>query len=128
MFEFGENKGDIWQIFYYAKRKLEFSENMKQNFIDSQTREMGRGFDPPPGLSPEEYSSLFMNHFLKSREKSRDMLNTQSEVRERYSENFQVGNLECIDQIRKIESSQDFHSWENPSLVSYFKMISETYL
>jgi hypothetical protein len=128
MIEYGERKGDIWQIFFYTKKKVQVSDKDKQNFMDSQTREMNNTFDPPPGLSPDAYSNLFLNHFMKARQSSQEMIEKNSEVKIRNGSQFQVGNQECLDDLLKIETSPDFHSWENPTLVDYFRKISESNL
>ena len=125
MIDYPEHKGAIWELCYYTAEKANIPDAEKQRFLDRQTNEMNGMFDPPPGLSPTEYSNLFMNHFLKSREKSRDLIDKNSTVKVRVSEMFQIGNRECLDQISRIESSSNFHSWENPSLVDSFKYLSK---
>jgi hypothetical protein len=126
--EFGDNKGDVWEIFYYNSKRIEIPESEKQKFIDDQTRELGNTFNPPPGLSPADYSNLFLNHFLKTRNESRELLDKSTENRIRLGGYFQVGNKECLDDLRKIESNSNFQGWENPDIVSFFRTISEMHL
>jgi hypothetical protein len=122
---YGENKGDIWSIAYYLKRKIEIPEEDQQRFLDSQTRELGNTFEPPPGLSSQEYSNLFLNHFLKARSQSRELIDKNSETRIRVREDFQVGNQECLDELLRIQMLPNFESWENPHLVDFFRQVSE---
>ena len=119
--ELDDTIGSIWQIFYYMKKKINVDDAKKQDFIDHQTREMTSTFSPPSGLSSDEYSSLFMNHFLKARDESRKLLDDSSILKVRYSSMFQVGNKECLDYMAKLESDDNFAGWENPSIVEYFK-------
>jgi len=125
---YGENKGEIWMIGYYTKVPLEMPEEEKQKFLDRQTNEFSSSFDPPPGLSPDEYSQLFLNHYMKSRKESRDLIDKNSEVKISYSEVFQLGNLECFDHLSRIENLREFHSWQNPGLVEHFRVLSKIYL
>lgn len=120
-------KGDIWEIFYYTVKKVEISDEDRQKFIDRQTREFGNVFNPPSGLTSDQYSALFLNHFMKSRNESRDLIES-SEIKIRHRSLFQVGNLECFNDVIKIESSPDFDRWENPSIVLWFKELSSNYL
>lgn len=128
MIEFGENKGDMWSISYFTVEKREISDEESQRFLDLSTREMSQTFNPPPGLSPDDYANLFLQHFLKSRESSREILKTNSVSKIRNTEIFQVGNEECLKHLSKIESSPDFHSWENPDFVLFFRNLSLKFL
>lgn len=114
---------EIYTFFYYINRDSRLSDAEKDSLIDKQVRERGNTFDAPPGLSVEEYSTLFMNQFLKDRQSSRDQFNNFI-IKVRVSEQFQVGNVECINRIKQLESSSDFDSWENPGLMEYFKQAS----
>jgi hypothetical protein len=122
---YGENSGDIWSIAYYLKKKVEIPDDEKQKLLDSQTRELGNTFDPPPGLSSNEYSNLFLNHFLKARSQSREIIEKSGETRVRIREDFQIGNQECLDELLRIETLPNFEAWENPHLVDFFRQTSE---
>jgi hypothetical protein len=126
MSDFAE--GSIWEIFFYTKERINYSQKFVEQYMDNQTREMTATFDPPPGLNPTEYSSLFLQHFMKSREKSKEELEKISEKKHRYKVLVQVGNKECVEDLEKTMNSQDFHSWENPSVVDSFFQISRKYL
>lgn len=122
-------KGSIWEFHYYVKEVLELDPNVEQTLIDRQTREITQDtFSPPPGLTPGEYSQLFMQHFMKTRQKSREIVDENKQKLTRYRVLLQMGNLECLEDIMKTESASDFHSWENPSLLEYFKQVSKEYL
>jgi len=114
---------EIYTLFYFINRDSRLSDIEKDNLVDKQVRERGNTFDAPPGLSVEEYSTLFMNQFLKDRQSSRDQFNNFI-IKVRVAEKFQAGNMECMNRIKQLESSKDFDSWENPGLVDYFKQIS----
>ena len=127
MIGFGEQKGDLWQIHYFMKTEIDIPDHAKNKFLDEKTRMIGSTFDAPSGLSPSDYESLFLKHFRKSRQEFYEKVDEFSIVKHKYSELFQVGNLECLDELQKIESDSNFHSWENPSMVEYFRKISELY-
>jgi hypothetical protein len=114
---------EIYNIFYFINKDSRLSDTEKDNLIDKQVRERGNTFDAPPGLSVDEYSTMFMNQFLKNRQDSRDQFNNFM-IKVRIGESFQVGNLECVNRLKQIESLSEFDSWENPGLVEYFKQIS----
>lgn len=114
---------EIYTFFYFINRDSRLSDAEKDILVDKQMRERGSTFDAPPGLSVEEYSTMFMNQFLKDRQSSRDQFNNFV-IKVRVSEQFQVGNIECVNRIKQLESSSDFDSWENPGLVEYFKQAS----
>ena len=114
---------EIYTLIYFINRDSKLSDIEKDNLIDKQVRERGNTFDAPSGLSVEDYSTLFMSQFLKDRQSSRDQFNNFI-VKVRVSEMFQVGNIECNNRIKQIESLEDFDSWENPGLVEYFKQAS----
>jgi len=114
---------EIYTFFYFINRDSRLSDTEKDNLIDRQVRERGNTFDAPPCLSVEEYSTMFMNQFLKDRQLSRDQFNNFI-IKVRVSEKFQIGNIECINRIKQLEDSADFDSWENPGLVEYFKQAS----
>jgi hypothetical protein len=122
--EFETYNGSIWEIFYYEKSPIANPDYL----VDEQTRNIVQDtFNPPLGLSPAEYSILFTNHFLKTREKSREFIDKNSKV-SRFKILSQIGNRECLSELENIESSENFDSWENPSLVNYFKEITKQYL
>lgn len=129
MNDYGLERGSIWEVFYFTKAEVLLDPQTEQLMIDRQTREISSNtFDPPPGLSPAEYSSLFMNHFMKSREKSREIISKGNERTIRYKILVQVGNDECMKDLANTEKLPDFKSWENPSVVEYFRTISNEYL
>ena len=129
MNDYNESKGSIWEVFYLTKSELQLDPTAEQNILDYQTREISAStFEPPPNLSPAEYSQLFMNHFLKSREKSREIISKNKERTTRYKMLVQVGNEECIRDLLNVEQLIDFKGWENPPIVSYFRQISKDYL
>jgi hypothetical protein len=123
------DNGAIWEFHYYLKEVMELDSNVEQVLIDRQTREITQDtFNPPPGLSPSEYSQMFMQHFMKTRQKSREIIDVNKQKLTRYRVLLQMGNLGCLEDVRKTESDPNFHSWENPSLLDYFKQISKEYL
>lgn len=126
--DFEDFLGAVWKIVYYTVEKSSMPEEERQKFLDSQTREMNNFFQPPPGLSPADYAVLFMSHFQKSRNEATDMVEKMSERKTRKIELFQVGNAECLAEIEKIKSSQDFYGWENPEMVHYYVQVSKKYL
>jgi hypothetical protein len=123
------DKGAIWEFFYFTKELQKIDPSHEQYLVDEQTREILQdNFNPPPGLSPAEYSQLFMQHFLKTREKSKEIVDENNQKISRYRILSQLGNRECLDELVRIESSLDFHSWENSSLIDYFKQLSNEFL
>jgi len=119
--DFNEEPGSFWQIFYNTRVEIPTDPKTDQHYLDSQTREQVSTFDPPKGLSPDEYSQLFVNHFLKARQKTREVMEKGNYKLVRYSMLVQVGNEECYNDLDKIESSPDFHSWENPVMIEFFR-------
>ena len=119
--DFNEEPGSFWQIFYTVRIPLKVDPNTEQRFLDSQTREQMNTFNPPPGLTPDEYSQLFLNHFLKSREKTREIIDTNNFKVIRYSMLVQVGNFECYRDLENTEKSEGFHAWENPTMIDFFR-------
>ncbi len=115
---------EIHTIYYYIVKDSGLTDNQKNDILDKQVREMGSSFNPPPGLSPDEYSAMFVNQFMKNRSDARDQFN-DFKLKIRVAETFQVGNQECIDHIKKIESSPNFHSWENPDYLNYLLSLSK---
>lgn len=127
--DFQLDKGSIWEIFYFTSERLEMDPNLEQSIIDNQTREVIQDtFNPPPGLSPAEYSQLFVQHFMKTRTKSREVLDENKNRLVRYKILSQVGNAECLMEIQHISTSPNFHSWENPSMVDFFQTLTKQYL
>ena len=122
-------KGSIWEFYYYTKEVIEINPNLEQVLIDNETRSITQDtFNPPPGLSPGEYSQLFLQHFMKTRQKSREIVDENKQKLTRYKVLSQVGNLECLEDLNRTESLSNFHSWENLSLVDYFRELSKQYL
>lgn len=119
--DFNEEPGSFWQIFYTVRIPINADPTTEQKFLDSQTREQMNTFSPPPGLTPDEYSQLFLNHFLKSREKTREIIDSNNFRVIRYSTLAQVGNFECYRDLENIEKSEGFHSWENPTMIDFFR-------
>lgn len=122
------DKGSIWEVYYLTKSEIQLDSQTEQVLIDRQSRELTTMFDPPPGLSPAEYSQMFMTHFMKSREKSREIINKGKEKLVRYKIFVQVGNQECLDDMINIESQPDFKEWENLPGIQFFRQISQEYL
>lgn len=123
------DNGAIWEFHYYLKEVMKLDPNVEQVLIDRQTREISQDtFNPPPGLTPSEYSQMFMQHFMKTRQKSREIVDENKQKLTRYRVLLQMGNLECLEDIIKTENDLSFHSWENPSLLDYFKQLSNEYL
>jgi hypothetical protein len=127
--DFQLERGAIWEIFYFTVEKLEMDPNLEQTIIDDQTRGVIQDtFNPPPGLSPAEYSELFVQHFMKTRTKSREVLDENKKRLTRYRILSQVGNFECLKEIERVSTSDGFHSWENPTMVEFFENLSRQYL
>ena len=122
------SEGSIWEIFFYTKEKIALSEKQNEAFVEKQTRELVNTFDPPPGMDPQTYSALFLHHFMKSREKSREELEKSTERQFRYRTLVQVGNRECVEDLEKTEKADNFFRWEDPFTVETFIKISKEYL
>ena len=105
--------GALWSISYMATQRIDIPDEHRQKFLDRQSRELTGLFDPPPGLNPAEYSALFVSHFMKSRQESREIIDKASEQLQHYSTIVQVGNKECVDELNKIESAPEFKGWGN---------------
>lgn len=122
-------KGSIWEFFYFTKESSNIDPSHEQYLVDEQTRTiMQDSFNPPEGLSPAEYSQLFLQHFLKTREKSKEIVDENNQKISRYKIFSQLGNFECLKELSKIEAEENFHSWENESLLNYFKQLSNEYI
>ncbi len=106
------------------KIRKEIDPNIENNMIDSQAKEMIHTFSPPSGLSPEEYSQLFLQHYSKSRNFSENLIKGNIAVTIE-SLTVQVGNQECLDEIFNIQNSKNFIEWENQHFVDYFVFISK---
>jgi hypothetical protein len=119
--DFNEEPGSIWQIFYTLRIPVNPDPKKEQAFLDSQSHEQMSAFNPPPGLTPEDYSQLFLNHFLKSREKTREIIDSNNFRVIRYSTLVQVGNPECYRDLEGIEQTPGFYAWENPVMVDFFR-------
>jgi hypothetical protein len=129
MNDYQSEKGAIWEFYYYTKEVIEINPNLEQVLIDNETRSITQDtFNPPVGLSPSEYSQLFIQHFMKTRQKSREIIDENKQKLTRYKVLSQVGNFECLEDLNKTESLSNFHSWENPSLIEYFRELSKKYL
>jgi hypothetical protein len=122
------DRGSIWEVYYLSKIESSLDPNVEQTLVDKQTRELSTTFDPPKGLSPHEYSQLFMTHYTKSRQTSKEIVKKGTERLIRYKILVQVANEECLREIDQIEKLENFKEWENISLVDYFKQISKEYL
>lgn len=107
-------------------KKIKLSPEEEQKLLDINTREITYGaFDPPKGLSPEEYSGIFMETFLKARNKCKD---EQESMTEQFTLNVQVGNSESLAEIHIIEKHPLFSHWQQPELVEKFKHFSIKYI
>lgn len=122
------DRGSIWEVYYLTKSEIQIDTQTEQLLIDKQSRELSATFDPPSELSPAEYSQLFMTHFMKSREKSREIINKGKEKLVRYKIFVQVGNQECLNDMTNIEAQPDFKEWENLPGIQFFKQLSQGYL
>ena len=123
------DRGSRWEVYYLTATNVKLDPQVEDNLVDMQTREISSNtFDPPPGLSPGEYSQLFMTHFMKSRQKSREIITKGNERIIRYKVLVQVGNPECLADLANTEKMSDFKQWENPSMIDYFRQISNEYL
>ena len=127
--DFQLENGSIWEIYYFTSELRVMDPNLEQSIIDNQTREVVQDtFNPPPGLSPAEYSQLFVSHFMKTRTKSREVLDENKKKLVRYKILSQVGNLECLNEIENVKTLHNFHSWENPPMVDFFQTLTKQYL
>ena len=121
--------GAIWELFYFTKEDIVLDSSTEQTLIDQNSRQILQdSFDPPIGLSPGEYSLLFMQHFMKTRERSREIVGENNKKQTRWRIFSQVGNRECLQDIYDTESLLNFDSWENPSMIEFFKNLSSQYL
>jgi hypothetical protein len=129
MNDFQLDRGSIWEIVYIVDCPTVIDPLEEENMVDRQTRAISQDtFSPPPGLTPDEYSLMFMNHFMKTRTKSREIVNEMNKRAIRYSTLAQLGNQECLNDIYTIQSSEGFIRWENKNLVDYFVSLSKEYL
>jgi len=111
-------KGSIWEFFYFTKESSNIDPSHEQYLVDEQTRTiMQDSFNPPEG-----------QHFLKTREKSKEIVDENNQKISRYKIFSQLGNFECLKELSKIEAEENFHSWENESLLNYFKQLSNEYI
>ncbi len=112
--------GSIGNIFYFRKKEGPVDE--RQKIVDNNTREAIRaGFNPPPGLSKDDYNNMFLAFLVKERTVANDML---EDYGERYSITVQVGNKECVKELEALEKDFNFISYENPHFVDFFKQLS----
>jgi hypothetical protein len=129
MNDFQIEKGAIWEIYYFTSTVIEMDSNLEQTIIDNETRGVVQDtFNPPAGLTPTEYSQLFIQHFMKTRTKTREIIDENKKKLVRYRILSQVGNLECLQELEKVGKLHDFHSWENPTIVDFFKTLTKKYL
>ena len=127
--EYQLDKDSIWEFYYFTKEEIQIDPSYQEFAVDQQSRDILQDtFNPPPGLSPSEYSQLFMNHFMKTREKTREHLEENRFRITRYRTLSQLGNSECLRDLENIEKSPNFKSWENEAMVSYFRELSKQYL
>ena len=121
---FDLENGSFGKLYYY--KKVEISPDQERSFVDQQARMLSRTFDPPIGLSSDEYSSLFLNHYIKSRNESKKALEQGSSERDYID--AQIGNRESIQEIESLERSKEFERWENPEMVKYLLNFSKSFL
>lgn len=115
------DNGSIGEI--HGFRKIKISEQEKQHLLDSNTRERMSGFNPPSGLSPSEYSNMFVSEFLKARNET-----NKDQPVVPFSVSVQVGNSESLSELHIIENNELFSHWQDSDLVLRFKEISKKYL
>ena len=127
MEDFSIEYGAIWKLVYYSSEKIYLSDLDRQNHLDDLTKNITSTFNPPAGLSPEDYSTLFLQQVIKTRSDGNTQLDNIKH-KTRFVDQFQIGNKECLDHIKKIEASSFFDSWENESLVRYFIDCSKFYM
>jgi hypothetical protein len=128
MTDYSLDKGSIWEICYFLNDQTDVDPLTNQVMIDDASRSILQDtFNPPPGLSPAEYSTLFMNHFMKTRQKTRELVNELNQKIYRYSVLVQVGNMECYEDLYKTSQSDRFHSWENENMVKLFMDLTLNY-
>jgi hypothetical protein len=129
MNDFQIEKGAIWEICYFTSDVMELDPDLEQTIIDNETRGVIQDtFDPSPGLTPSEYSQLFVQHFMKTRTKTREIVDENKKRLVRYRILSQVGNFECLQELENVGKLHNFHSWENPSIVDFFKTLTKQYL
>lgn len=121
---FGLEPGSMGNLYYYEFEEIAIDPKDEQRFMDSQTNEFSNTFDPPPGLSPDEYSTLFAAHFMKSRQQSRNVIEQNKRQLVRKSTMFQHGNPECRAEIDQIEKNPKFEKWENPTFIDTIRRFS----
>jgi hypothetical protein len=128
-YDFQIEKGAIWELYYFTSDTIEIDSNLEQTIIDNETRGIVQDtFNPPSGLTPVEYSQLFVQHFMKTRSKTREIVDKNKKRLVRYRILSQLGNLECLEEIERIERLYNFHSWEDFSVVNFFKSYTQKYL
>ena len=107
-------------IFYFRKKEVPSDE--RQKIVDNNTREAIRaGFNPPSGLSKDDYNNMFLAFLVKERTVANDMI---EDYGERYAITVQVGNNECVRELDTLEKDPNFISYENPHFVDFFKQLS----
>lgn len=115
-------KGSFGELRGY--RKLQISQQEQQSLLDNNTRERLSAFNPPLGLSPSDYSGMFLTEFLKARQQTRE----QDVPAIPFVITVQIGNSESLNEVSIIEKDNMFLYWENPMLVDQFKEYSKIYL
>lgn len=116
------DKGSIGELQGY--KKIQPSPQEEQRLLDHNTREKIGLFNPPPGLSPSEYSGMFMDAFMKARNETQ---NGESPTIP-FVVTVQVGNSESLREIETIEKHYLFSHWEQPRLAEDFKFASRKFL
>lgn len=112
--------GDIHKVLYNKVVHKEFSDESKQNCLDTSTRvavstflrQMVSGVDN--AMDPNTI-------FAKSRQQGYDAIEMESEEETLHSTYLQVGHKESYDEIIAIEQDPDFKAWIDPMLIEDIK-------
>jgi hypothetical protein len=101
----------------------ELPDSDKQILKDENSRTALSSFEPPKGLSPSEYTSLFQAEFQKSRRQI-----DEEQIKIPFIVQVQVGNSESLAELEMYEQNPKFLGWEQPDIVQMFKTYSNNYL
>lgn len=118
-----EEPGSIWQVFYYASYPIEIPERISQQHIDSQMNQSLYAAQPPVGATPEEIMTFFARIISNSRRDARQDIENASKGEKRFSVMVQVGNTECLQDLKSIQDHPSFSRWEDPNIIEFYRSL-----
>lgn len=112
--------GAIGNIYFY--RTSQVPQHIREKIIDHNVREASHGlFNPPAGLTKNDYNQLFLNFLIKERTSNNEMIDEHSDLD--YIA-VQVGNMESLNALSELENDPSFKGYQNPHFVDFFKQFS----